>query len=196
MCLVAGIQVSDSFKLSMGVSVLGILGNIASWFVCNRIGRRKTFVTGTGILTIILLLIGILDVVPGYSSSEQWGQATLTVIYNFFYFFLVGGMAYIIFAEVSSTALRSRTIGLTITCTNVLSTIVNIIIPYMLNPDDGNWRGKTGFFFGGFGVLSFVWSYYCLPESKGRTFEELDILFHQRVPARRFASYSVDLGSV
>ncbi|KAJ5113635.1 general substrate transporter [Penicillium angulare] len=189
----AGLKNSDSFKLSMGVSVLGILGNIASWFVCNRIGRRNTFVAGTTILTIILILIGVLDVVPGYSSSEQWGQAILTVIYNFFYFFLVGGMAYIIFAEISSTALRSRTIGLTITFTNVVSTVINIIIPYMLNPNNGNWRGKTGFFFGGFGFLSVIWSYFCLPETKGRTFEELDILFHQRVPARRFADHPVNI---
>jgi SP family general alpha glucoside:H+ symporter-like MFS transporter len=27
-----------------------------------------------------------------------------------------------------------------------------------------------------------------LPESKGRTFEELDILFERKIPARRFAS--------
>jgi SP family general alpha glucoside:H+ symporter-like MFS transporter len=31
-----------------------------------------------------------------------------------------------------------------------------------------------------------------LPETKGRTFEELDILFAQRVPAKEFAKYEID----
>lgn len=102
-------------------------------------------------------------------------------------------MSYIIFAEISSTALRSRTIGLMITFINVISTVIKIIIPYMSNPDNGSWRGKTGFFFGGFGFLSVIWSYFCLSETTRRTFEELDILFHQRVPARQFASHNVDI---
>ena len=102
----------------------------------------------------------ILDVVPGYPTGDRWAQAVMTLLYNFIYFFLVGGMAYIVFAEVSSTALKSKTIGITIAWTNVLSTIINIIIPYMLNPDNGDWRGKAGFFFGGLGLLCSIWAFF------------------------------------
>ena len=34
-----------------------------------------------------------------------------------------------------------------------------------------------------------LWS--CLPETKGRTFEELDILFERKVPARKFKDYNL-----
>jgi hypothetical protein len=41
-------------------------------------------------------------------------------------------------------------------------------------------------------LCMFVWSYFRLPEAKGRTYEELDLLFQKKVPARKFASTFVD----
>ena len=34
--------------------------------------------------------------------------------------------------------------------------------------------------------------YYRVPETKNRTFEELDIMFAKHIPARQFANYRVD----
>jgi SP family general alpha glucoside:H+ symporter-like MFS transporter len=45
---------------------------------------------------------------------------------------------------------------------------------------------------GGTALLTFIWAYFRLPETKGRTYEELDILFAKKVSARKFASEKVD----
>jgi len=37
-----------------------------------------------------------------------------------------------------------------------------------------------------------VWVYFRLPEPRGRTYGELDMLFEQRVSARKFAETKVD----
>lgn len=55
-----------------------------------------------------------------------------------------------------------------------------------------NANGKTGFFWAGTASIIFTWAFFRLPEMKGRTYEELDILFANRVPARKFASTHVD----
>ena len=62
----------------------------------------------------------------------------------------------------------------------------------MLNPTAGDWKGKTGFFWGGWSFAFFIWTYYRLPETKDRTFEELDILFLRRIRARDFFGTKVD----
>lgn len=41
-----------------------------------------------------------------------------------------------------------------------------------------------------------IYSFSRLPETKDRTFEELDVLFEKRVPARKFASTNVDLDTI
>jgi MFS transporter, SP family, general alpha glucoside:H+ symporter len=38
-----------------------------------------------------------------------------------------------------------------------------------------------------------VYTYFRVPEPQGRTFAELDVLFEQKVSARKFASTEVDI---
>jgi hypothetical protein len=48
------------------------------------------------------------------------------------------------------------------------------------------------FLWGGCPLVVFGWAYFRLPETKGRTFDELDTLFAKRVPARKVDSTDVD----
>ena len=56
----------------------------------------------------------------------------------------------------------------------------------MLNPAEGNLKGKAAFPAGVFTAMLLVWGYFRLPETKGMTPETLDHLFFNRVPARQF----------
>lgn len=69
--------------------------------------------------------------------------------------------------------------------------IVGVLMPRMLSPKAWNWDAKTGFFWAGACALLFAWSYFRLPEPKGRINWELDVLFERRVSARKFASTNV-----
>ena len=56
----------------------------------------------------------------------------------------------------------------------------------MLNPTAWNWGAKTGYFWAGLCLVLFIWTFFRLPEPKGRTYGELDILFENKVSARKF----------
>jgi SP family general alpha glucoside:H+ symporter-like MFS transporter len=62
----------------------------------------------------------------------------------------------------------------------------------MLNPGAWNWGAKSGLFYAGTCFCCFIWAFFRLPEPKGRTYGELDILFEKRIPARKFKSTIVD----
>lgn len=61
------------------------------------------------------------------------------------------------------------------------------VVSYMLNPAELNLQGKSAFVWLGTCVFCWITAYFYLPECKGKTYRELDVLFHQRVPARQFA---------
>jgi hypothetical protein len=67
--------------------------------------------------------------------------------------------------------------------------IFNFAIPYMVNPDQGNLKGKVGFIFGGLAAMATVWSFFYVPELKGRTFDEIDQMFQAKVPPRKMGSH-------
>jgi len=77
----------------------------------------------------------------------------------------------------------------------MLGIVMTVAIPYTINPEQANWQGKLGFFFGGLAILCWIWAFFRVPETMGRTYDELDLLFEKRVPARDFEIYKVDLAA-
>ena len=141
-------------------------------------------------MTTILFIIGFLDF--GRSrSGAVWAQASLMDIWTFIYQMTVGPICFVIISEISATRLRGKTIAITTAVQAIASIIFTVAMPYMLNSDEANWRGKAGFLFGAVSLVCFIWCFFRLPESRKRTFEELDILFERKVPARKFASYDL-----
>lgn len=45
------------------------------------------------------------------------------------------------------------------------------------------------FVFFGTAVPCVIWCFLALPETKGRTFEELDLMFLRKVPTKEFKTY-------
>jgi SP family general alpha glucoside:H+ symporter-like MFS transporter len=143
------------------------------------------------VMTLLLFIIGFLDL-GAHSTGQIWAQATCMDLWTFTYQMTVGPVAFTIISEVSSTRLRGRTIAVATAVQAAAGIVFTIAIPFMLNANEANWRGKAGFFFGGVSLICFIWCFLRIPESKGRTFEELDIMFDLKVPARGFSSYQID----
>jgi SP family general alpha glucoside:H+ symporter-like MFS transporter len=62
----------------------------------------------------------------------------------------------------------------------------------MLSPTEWNWAGMTGFFYAGLTSLLILFMYFMLPETRNRSYAELDVLFENKVSARRFHKTNVD----
>jgi hypothetical protein len=57
----------------------------------------------------------------------------------------------------------------------------------MLSKQNAGWGQKTGLFFAGTTAAYLIPCFFLFPETKGRTYGELDELFERGVPAWRFA---------
>lgn len=138
----------------------------------------------------LLFIIGFLSI-PANNRGAIWAMATLMDIWTFVYQMTVGPICFVIISEISATRLRSKTIAIATSVQAGASIVTTVAMPYMLNADEANWGGKAGFLFGGISLLCLVWCHFRLPESRGRTFEELDILFQRKIPARQFENYDL-----
>jgi SP family general alpha glucoside:H+ symporter-like MFS transporter len=126
----------------------------------------------------------------------MWAQAGLCFAWLFTYSLTVGPIAYAIVSETSSVRLRPLTVCLARTSYQIVNVVSMVVEPYAMSPVAWDLSGKTGFIWGCTAVLSFIWAFFRLPEPQGRTYAELDILFATKVPARKFASTSVDAYAV
>ncbi|CAK7230043.1 hypothetical protein SCUCBS95973_007440 [Sporothrix curviconia] len=194
----AGFGATQAFDFGVGINAVGFVGTLLSWIVMQYVGRRTLYVTGLSTLLVLLLAVGFLGIPPfvsGSASSTSIGYASgaILVVWLFVYDMTIGPVCYAIVAEIPSTRLRIKTVVLARNAYNIASVGANFLGPAILNPTAWNLRGKGGFIWGGFCLVCLVWTYFRLPEPRGRTPAELDVLFEQKVPARQFASTTVDL---
>jgi SP family general alpha glucoside:H+ symporter-like MFS transporter len=188
----AGLAQTNSFDLNMAQYALGFIGTIGSWFVMVHLGRRTLYVWGLFVMCCLLLIIGFVGIAPSSNTSASWAVGSMLLVYTFVYDLTVGPVCYSLVAEISSTRLKAKTIVLARNFYNIAGIINNVIVPRMLNPLAWNWGAKAGFFWAGLCFLCLTWTYFRLPEPKGRTYGELDVLFERKVPARKFKSTIVD----
>lgn len=140
-----------------------------------------------------MLIIGILDCIPNRPAGVEWAESALMILWNFAYDLSVGPICFIIISEASATRVRSKSIAVATAAQAIVGIAMTVAIPYMINPDQANMQGKLGFFFGGLGACCFAWAYFRMPETMGRTYEELDLLFDRGVPARKFGDYKLEI---
>jgi SP family general alpha glucoside:H+ symporter-like MFS transporter len=75
----------------------------------------------------------------------------------------------------------------------VVAIITGVVTPYMLNPDEWDWQNYAGFFWAVICFFCIIYTFFRLPEPRGRTFAELDVLFEKGIPARKFSTTDVDV---
>lgn len=208
----AGLGASHAFTLSLAQFALGLLGVLASWFLLACLGRRTIYLSGQLLTFICVLLIGILACIPrqyttvsspshisrsadgGVPTTHSndaggaipWAIAAFLLIFTAVYDATIGPLCYTLVSEIPSTRLRSKTIVLARNCYNISGIVTNLITPRMLNPTAWAWGAKSGFFWAGTAVVGLIWSWWRLPETKGRTFAQIDVLFRKKTSARKF----------
>ncbi|GKT51167.1 maltose permease MAL31 [Colletotrichum spaethianum] len=186
----AGYSTADSFKLQVVQQCCSLIGNVMSWYLVDKMGRRPLTIYGLAVLTVILLVTGGLAL-PGTLSFNR-GTVALLLLYCWWYNVTIGATAYTVLAEVATSRLRIKTIALGLAMQNGLNTMWSFVLPYLFNPDQLNLGAKITFIFGGLAVISLVHLWYNLPETAGRTYEELDEMFMKEIPARKFKKYTPD----
>jgi SP family general alpha glucoside:H+ symporter-like MFS transporter len=188
----AGLSTQYAFDLSLGAYAMGFVGTVVAWGLLRTYGRRTLYLWGIFIMLLLLIAIGIIGCLQE-TAATGWASGALVLAFTFVYDVTVGPVCYCLVPEIASTRLRIKTVVLARNAYNVIGIFSNVVTPRMLNPTGWNWKGKAGFFWAGFATLSLIWTYFRLPEPKGLTYCELDILFGKKASARKFRRFQVIL---
>jgi len=186
-----GLSPANAYSLGVASAGMGFCGTVGSWFLMPHFGRRTLYLWGQIVMLIGLIIIGCLGI-PHLSSGTGWGTGALMLMLTFVYDFTIGPVCYSLVAELPSTRLRIKTVVLARNVYNVCGIIIGTLQPRFMNPTAWNWGGKTAFFWAGANLLGLVWTYFRLPEPKGLTYADLDVLFENGVSARKFRKVEVD----
>ncbi|CAK7201577.1 hypothetical protein SEUCBS139899_004283 [Sporothrix eucalyptigena] len=178
------LHIENYFTVSVVLYVCMFLSNCSAFPLIEVVGRRPLMLIGIFALTLIELIMGIMGVVN--NAAALWVTLVCIFLWAVFYQVSVGAVGLAIASEMATPRLRPITISLVGCMQGVSGWLIGFVSPYMINPDAGNLGAKVGFVFAGFGVPLCILIFFYIPETKGLSFEDLDLLFENRVNTRHF----------
>lgn len=153
------------------ITLLNFIVTFIAIFVVDKINRRMLYSVGTAGLTIALFCAGlVLKFVP---ASEMQGYLLLACILVFIAFYAMGpGMLiWVILGEILPTRVRSQGMAVAL-CLNSFISFGFAGVFIVLSSHIGN----DGIFWvcSGFGLLYFLMTSLVIPETKGKSLEEIE----------------------
>ncbi|KAG9252199.1 alpha glucoside transporter [Emericellopsis atlantica] len=181
----AGLGPQDAYSLNVGKDALQLFGCVCAWYIMTHVGRRTMYLYGLIFMFVILIVVGCIGI-PAQNEARSWAIGSLLIVMLFFFQLSLGPACYSLVAEMPSTRLRTKTVALARAAYNIAGLATGFLMPQMIGRNAWDWGAKTAFFWAGITLLCGIWVFFRLPEPKGLTYAELDLLFEHRVSARKF----------
>jgi len=187
--------ISNTFLISLIFTLVNVCSTPISFYTIERLGRRPLLVWGALGMLICQFLVAIIGVTVGFNHthlvdgvsrsnniSAVNAQIAFIAIFIFFFASTWGPGAWVLIGEIFPLPIRSRGVALSTASNWLWNTIIAVITPYMVNPDEGNLRSSVFFIWGGLCTCAFVYAYFLIPETKGLSLEQVDKMMEETTP--------------
>lgn len=167
----AGLSINDALasQIIMGVAIV-LFTFIAIWKV-DQLGRRILYLVGTAGAAVSLFLTGLC-----FYIDVNAGILLLISALSFlaFFSFSIGPLKFVIASEIFPNKIRGRALGISILTMWASDAIVGQLTPIFL---EGFGTAVTFWVFAGFCVVAYWVIYKLVPETKGKTLEEIQFMW-------------------
>ncbi|NHI16281.1 sugar porter family MFS transporter [Microbacterium excoecariae] len=168
----SGFEQNAALIANIAPGVIAVVGGVIALYLMDRVDRRKTIITGFTLTTISHVLIGVASMVlPEDSAARPFVILALVVIF-------VGSMqtflniaVWVYIAEVFPLHMRGVGTGVSIFMLWITNGFLSLYFPSMV---EGMGITGTFFLFAGVGVVALIFVITQLPETRGRTLEQLE----------------------
>ncbi|TVY82030.1 Hexose transporter HXT13 [Lachnellula suecica] len=172
-----------------GINSLAIVFSLLS---VDKIGRKTLLLAGAIIQLIGLLAMGGVGTIGHPTISDKTAIVALLSVFSFGFSLGWAPLTYVVTTELPALHLRDQSQRVASLVNVVTAFTVSFTLPYLLNAPYANLGSKVGFIYGSMALCTLIFTFFFVPECKGKSLEEIDLMFHERVPLRKFQSYQAE----
>ncbi len=168
----AGIpSASGAILATAGVGVVNVLMTLVSMWLIDRVGRRPLLLIGIAGMAFTLGTLGMAFHGAVRSSASTWLAVISVMAYVASFAISLGPIFWLLIAEIYPLKIRSSAEGLSATfnwSSNLVVSLTFLTLLQFMGPS------RTFWLYGLLAVGAWIFSFYLVPETKGRTLEEIE----------------------
>lgn len=156
-----------------------VLATFVGIWLLGKIGRRTMFLTGICGTMFALIVIALSSIYLSGSTALPFIVLSMTIFFLAFMQACIGPVLWFIIAEIFPLQLRGLGMGICIFFLWIVDFCVGTAFPILLSAIG---LGATFFFFVGALIIAFIFVKTCVPETKGKSLEEIERYFRSLYP--------------
>ncbi len=180
----AGLSSSSvAILASVGVGIINVIFTLLAMQLIDRVGRRPLLLISLAGMTISLFVLGLAFKLPQFSGSLGWIAVISLMIYVGSFAVGLGPVFWLVLSEIYPLRIRGKAMSLG-TMANWAANLVVALTFLSLT----NILGKSGTFwlFGAITIGSWFFAFFLVPETKGKTLEQIEEHWRKGKKSREF----------
>jgi len=168
---------SGAILATAGIGVVNVLMTIVAMWLIDRVGRRPLLLVGTAGMVATLGLLGLAFHMSGKSDGLVWLAVISMMVYVASFAISLGPIFWLLISEIYPLKIRSSSEGLAAAFnwgSNLLVSLTFLTLLQMIG------AARTFWLYGLFAIAAWIFSYFRVPETKGRTLEEIEEFWRAR----------------
>jgi sugar porter (SP) family MFS transporter len=177
----AGLGSSAAILATVGVGVVNMVMTVVGMNLVDRIGRRRLLITGVAIQMLALVALSLTFSIAGLSASTGMIAFVLVLIYIAAAAACLDVVIFIIPSEIYPLAVRGTAMSVTLFANWGMGFVVSLTFLSLLQA-----LGTSGSFwlYAGLCAVTVVFAARFIPETRGRSLEDIEVDLHQRAAVR------------
>ncbi|KYH14053.1 glucose transporter GlcP [Staphylococcus kloosii] len=176
----AGLGEATSILGTVGIGLINVLVTVVAVFVVDKVGRKKMLVTGNIGMVASLVIMAVLIWTIGITSSS-WIIIICLSLFIVFFGLTWGPILWVMLPEMFPMRARGAATGVATLVLNVGTIIVAQLFPMLNSALSTEW---VFLIFAVIGVLAMIFVIKFLPETRGRSLEEIEYDLRERTGAK------------
>jgi len=182
--------IKNAFLISVATNIVNVFMTIPGMWGVERFGRRRLLLVGAIGMCICEFLVAIIGVT--ISVTNVAGQKVLIAfvcIYIAFFAATWGPIAWVVIGEIFPLNVRAKGMALSTASNWLWNFAIAYSTPFLVNAGPGNadLQVKVFFIWGSTCFCCIIFTYFCIPETKGLSLEQVDILYQYSTPVHSIA---------
>jgi sugar porter (SP) family MFS transporter len=163
----AGLGATEAIVQTVIVGIVNLTFTIVAVLVVDRIGRKPLLLTASACMGVSLVLLG-----GAFVLGKLQGPWVLLFVLAYVASFAVamGPVVWVVMAEIFPTRIRGTAMSIATVCLWIACFLVSQLFPWMLE----HFAGKSFFVYAAMCAVAFVFVAMVVPETKGKTLEEIE----------------------
>jgi MFS transporter, SP family, galactose:H+ symporter len=175
----AGISsASGAILATAGIGLVNVIMTLVSMWLIDRVGRRPLLLFGIAGMVVTLGILGFIFRASAAAHDAAFGQLAVITLMAYVACFAIslGPIFWLLISEIYPLKVRGSAEGIAASSNWAANFVVSLTFLTLVEKFGPTW---TFWLYGALAIAAWIFSYKLVPETKGRTLEEIETFWHR-----------------